>query len=288
MTVLVTGANGEFGRAVLAQVRRLAPELAVIATVRDIEAATGAEFEGVDVRAGNFDEPALAGAFAGADTVFLNATFFGVAPELRGARVANAIAAASSAERILLTTWPDLDNCPIPAVAGYRDSERQLRSAGPDWTILRLGAGLGDAVARDVVWGIRDGEIVAPAGDARATPAAIDDLAEAAAVAITGAGHENRVYELTGPDAVSWPDLARLAGELDGRDIPFRDLDDAEYRARLAGQSLPPSLIDGLLDLYGAFRSGWNAKPTATLGELIGRAPVAGIDAVRQRAERQR
>jgi NAD(P)H dehydrogenase (quinone) len=290
MTVVVTGANGELGRSIVQGLIRASTGERIVATVRDVDAAGDLTAQGVSVLPGSFDDPSnLARAFAGADTVFVNATFFGVAPELRGQRVANAIdaAAKAGASRILLTTWPDLDNCPMPVIADYRESEALIRAAGPAWTVLRLGYGIADAVGRDVLWGIKDGELVAPAGKAATTPAAISDLAEAGVAAILSNDYNGRVLELSGPNAVTWSDLAGLASELSGRDIRYRDVTDDEYREFLAARDLHPALADSLVGLYSAFRSGWDNTPTDQLATLIGHAPTSGIDAVRLRVQRQ-
>lgn len=90
-----------------------------------------------------------------------------------------------------------------------------------------------------MIWARRDGELVAPAGDARCVPAAAADLAEAAAVAIARPGHENATYELTGPRAIDWTDLAALAASIDGRSIRYRPVEPDEYRRYLAARGFP-------------------------------------------------
>lgn len=289
MPIVITGANGEFGRGVLNAVAALAPGEHVVASVRDVARAADLQERGIEVRPGSFDEPdALPAAFSGADTVFVNATFFGADTELRRRRVAAAIRAAADAgaARIVVTTWPNLDRTALPNVKDFVETERIVRAAGPSWTILRLGYGLADAVARDVVWARRDGELIAPAGHARCAPAAVSDLMDAAAATIVGPGHENTRYEFTGPRAIGWTDLAALAASIDGRDIRYRPVEDGEYRAYLAAQGLPGRVIDGLLGLYAEFRSGWAATPAPDLGRLLGRDPVDTLDAVSQRVAR--
>jgi NAD(P)H dehydrogenase (quinone) len=286
MTIAITGAHGEFGRAVLENVARFAPHEKLVATVRNPADSTELTERGIEVRPGSFDEPeALRRSLQGVDVVFVNATFFGVAPELRGERVGNAIDAAADAgaSRIVLTSWPDLEHTSVSVVQDYIGSEARLRAAGPAWTILRLGSGLADAVARDVMWARRDGELVAPAAGAISRPAAIRDLAEASGAVVAGAGHEGRLYELRGPDAVSWTDLAAIAGDLDGLRVQYRSVSETEYKEYLETQGLPGTVIDGLLQLYAAFRSGWAGSSDSTLAELLGRAPVSGVDAVRAR-----
>jgi NAD(P)H dehydrogenase (quinone) len=286
MTIVITGANGELGRGVLEAVAGHVPAQHIVATVRDVARAAELDERGIDVRPGSFDEPdTLGSSFAGAQTVFINATFFGAATELRGRRIATAIRAAADAgaSRIVLTTWPNLDHAHIPNVQDYVHSERLIMEAGPAWTILRLGYGLADAVARDVMWARRDGELIAPAADALCTPAAAPDLIDAAAATIVGSGHENQLYEITGPRAIDWNDLAALASSIDGRELRYRPVQDGDYREYLAAQELPIAVIDGLLGLYAEFRAGWSAQPSPTLGQLIGRTPIDTIQAVRQR-----
>jgi NAD(P)H dehydrogenase (quinone) len=288
MTLVITGANGEFGRVVVDTAVAAAPGERIIASVRDPAQSRDLLDRGIEVRAGSFDDTdQLRDAFDGADTVVVNATFFAATADLRGQRVASAIRAAADvgARRIVLTTWPDLDNCDIPDVQDYVASEALVRSVGPKWTILRFGAGLADALARDVIWARRDGELVAPAAQATSVPAAARDLAEATARVATGAGHDDKLYELTGPRAIDWSDLASLASEADATPRPYRAVTDAEYRDCLAGLGLPENYVDGLLALYSAFRSGWNSRPDATLARLLGRDPVDPIDAVRERLE---
>jgi NAD(P)H dehydrogenase (quinone) len=286
MTIVITGANGEFGRGVLEAVAGHMPEQQIVATVRDIKRAAGLQERGIDVRPGSFDEPdTLDSSFAGAETVFINATFFGAATEARGRRIATAIHAAADAgtSRIVLTTWPNLDHAHIPNVQDYTHSERLVREAGPAWTILRLGYGLADAVARDVMWARQDGELIAPAADALCTPAAVPDLIDAAAATIVGSEHENQLYEITGPRAIGWNDLADLASSIDGRELRYRPVEDGDYREYLTARGMPIAVIDGLLGLYAEFRAGWSAQPSPTLGQLINRTPIDTLHAVRQR-----
>jgi NAD(P)H dehydrogenase (quinone) len=277
MGIAVTGGNGEFGRAVLAHLPNLA-QGPVVATVRDISKA--GKLPGVDYRPGDFDDPAtLRASLAGADTVLINATFFGADPSLRLPRVTAAIGAATSAgvRRIVLTSWPKLENATMPSVQDYRELETVLRTAGPAWTIVRLNIGLADALARDVVWGRQTGGIVAPARDASAAPAAISDLAAATAIVLASPRHEGEVLELTGPDELNWNDLSAAAG------VPFRAVSGQEYIAYLAEKfGLPPETRALLTALYADFRDG-RSGATGTLRNLLDRPAVPGIEAVEAR-----
>jgi NAD(P)H dehydrogenase (quinone) len=280
MSIAVTGGNGEFGCTVLEALGKRTRE-PLVTTVRDLGKAR--RIEGVDYRPGDFDRPdSLRSSLSGIDAVLINATFFGADPSLRRRRVSSAIGAAAEAGvgRIVLTSWPDLDRATLPAVQDYKHLEALVKTAGPAWTILRLGYGLPTALARDVVWAKSGGELVAPAAGARVTPADVADIAEAAAVVLTQPGHDSVVHELSGPDSITWDQLAELAG------LPFRAVSDDAYRDYLARFNLSAEVAQQLIDMYADFRSDWAAAPTFTLGDLIGHAPVPGIEAVNRQVSR--
>ena len=146
------------------------------------------------------------------------------------------------------------------------------------YALSRLSPAAMRRLARDVVWGRKAGELVAPAKDGRVTPAAITDLAEAAAAVLTQAGHDGEVFELTGPNAIGWHDVAKLAG------VPFRAVPDDEYVAYLTGTfNLPDAAARQLTALYADFRGPWASTPTTTVADLIGRPALPGTEAVRRR-----
>jgi NAD(P)H dehydrogenase (quinone) len=277
MTIAVTGGNGEFGRAVVEflTVRTTGP---VLATVRDL--AKARPLDGVEYRPGDFADPdALRSSLDGVGTVLVNATFFGADPSQRLPLVSAAITAAAEAgvARIVLTSWPDLDQATHASVQDYLELEQQVKRAGPAWTILRFGYGLADAVARDVTWARRGGELVAPAADGTVTPAAVTDLAESTAAVLSSPDTDQSVLEITGPDAISWQDLAQLAG------VPYRPVTDDDYRTYLQRFDMPAPVADQLVGLYADMRSDWASTPTPVLETLLGHPAVPGIEAVARR-----
>jgi NAD(P)H dehydrogenase (quinone) len=231
------------------------------------------------VRHGDFDAPeTLPEAFSGAETVLVNGTNYGAAPERRGAQRAAAIdaARAAGAERLVVVSWQDLDRCPLAMATDFPGTERLVIGSG---TILRMTYGMAASLARDVQWARIAGELVAPAGNARATPAATGDLAEATANVLLEGVHDGKVYDLSGPDPITWDDLAALAGE----GIAYRPVtDDEEYRAHVLRLGFPAAVVDGLNAYYAAFRAGWANTPTADLARLLHRAATPSLEAVRQ------
>lgn len=283
--IIVTGANGIFGRHIADRLLDWIPAGDLAVSVRDPAAAAPLAARGVDVRHGDFNDPAtLTKAFTGARTVFINGTNYGTPPADRARQQAAAIGAAraAGAARIVVTSWQELENCPLAMAADFPATEKLAATSGTGWTILRLAFGMDVALARDVRAAMDAGTLTAPAGTAHATPAAAADLAEAAASVLTGPGHEGMTYELTGPDAISWHDLAALAGRLSGTQISYSPVPDAEFRAQSLAAGWPPGAVDGLLDYYAALRAGWAATPRTDLGVLLGRPATGSLGAVRQ------
>lgn len=282
--ILVTGANGAFGRLVAEQLlaRRPAAELAV--SVRDPAAADALARRGVRVRPGDFDRPeTLAEAFEGAGTVLVNGTNYGAAPDVRARQQAAAIQAAQAAgaDRIVVTTWPDPEHSRFAQVADFPATERRLAASGTPSTVLRLGFGMAASLARDMRSALASGVLAAPAGDARVTPAAAADLAEATANVLVEAGHAGRTYELSGPDAIGWDDLAALATTLRGSPVPYRNVPDEEFRARSLAEGFPAPLVDLLLAYYEELRGEWASVPSPDLARLLGRPATGSLEAVR-------
>jgi hypothetical protein len=170
----------------------------------------------------------------------------------------------------------------VPTVPNYRELETAVQAAGPSWTILRFSSGLADGLARDLVSGQQTGEFVAPAKDAHAIPAAIIDLAAAAAIVPAARQHDGEVLEFAGPDDLGWGNLANGAG------VPFRavsDDDNADCVMERFGWQLDTIAL--LTALYADFRAGWS-RSTGTLSDILGRAAAPGLAAVTQRVARFR
>jgi NAD(P)H dehydrogenase (quinone) len=283
--IVVTGANGPVGRLVIDHLLARTPAGELAVSVRDPAQTTRLSDRGVRVRHGDVDRPdTLRDAFAGATTVLINATNYGTPSETRARQQAAAVDAAltAGAGRIVFTGWQDLDRCPLDFVRDFAATEKLITTSGTGWTILRMTYAMAASLVRDVRASMDTGTLTAPAGDARATPAAVTDLAEATANVLTEAGHDGRTYELTGPDAIGWQDLASLASRLAGREIRYRPTSGEECRAQWTAAGWPPATIEMLIAYYDAFRSGWAGTPRPDLADLLRRPAISSLDAVRQ------
>jgi NAD(P)H dehydrogenase (quinone) len=269
--IVVTGATGLLGGAVVERLLGKVPAAEIGVSVRDPAKATALADRGVRVRRGDYDDAAsLAHAFEGAEQVLLVSAAATGEPALRQHATAIDAARAAGVRRIVYTSHMGAN--PASAFAPMPDhaaTEAMLADSGLAFTALRNGfytsSGrmlLGQA--------FETGELAAPA-DGPVSWTAHDDLAEAAAIVLTDEGRfEGPTPPLTGSAAL---DLAGLAAEALGRPIRRTVLTDAQYR-----EALPEPVAEMLLGLFAASRAGEFAAVDPTLGELLGRPPLTVRD----------
>lgn len=121
----------------------------------------------------------------------------------------------------------------------------------------------------------RSGRFALPA-DGPVAWTAHADLAEATAAVLADEGRfEGPTPPLTGAQALTFDDLAAVAGELTGRTVTRTTLPDDRFREQLVGQGVPAGTADQLLGIFAAARAGEFATVDPTLATLLGRAPTA-------------
>jgi uncharacterized protein YbjT (DUF2867 family) len=113
----------------------------------------------------------------------------------------------------------------------------------------------------------------AAAGDARISAVDVRDLADIAVAALTSSRHDNRVYSLTGPEALTFGDMARQLSKAVGRTVTFVDVPPQAMRAALADLGLPDWQADGLLEEFAMYRRGEAAGAESGVRDALGRPP---------------
>ncbi|AWJ95010.1 NAD(P)-dependent oxidoreductase (plasmid) [Azospirillum baldaniorum] len=242
MTIAVTGATGQLGRLVIARLKETLPASGIVALVRS--PAKAADL-GVEAREADYGNPeTLARALAGVDTLLLiSSNEIGQ----RAAQHRNVVNAAKAAGvgRIVYTSLLHADRSPLSLAEEHRATEADIKASGIPFTILRNGwytenhtGSVGAALA--------GGAFIGSAGDGRISSATRADYADAAVAVLTGTGHEGKTYELAGDEAVTLADLAAEISRQSGKDIPYRNLPEADYAAILAGFGLPEAFAKGI------------------------------------------
>lgn len=115
------------------------------------------------------------------------------------------------------------------------------------------------------------GKLFAPASDARVAMIDPGDVAAVAAAALVDRGHAGRTYVVTGPEALTYDDIA-LSQATDCT-IEFVDVPDEGARDGMLQAGMPEFVVDFLVRLFGALRAGAQAVPTDTVRAVTGGEP---------------
>lgn len=205
-------------------------------------------------------------ALAGVDALYL----LGPYAEPDGIRlVPELLAAAPGLRRVVHLSIQGVHDLPdaIPMAAW----EQHVRDSGAEWTILRpnwfmqnFGSGFAAAL-RD------NGELRLPAGDAAVSFVDTRDIGEVAAAALAEPGHAGRVYDLTGPEALSHAEAVATIARASGRDMHYVALTPEQHVAELRAAGRPEWSIGWQAKLYELIRDGRNAPVTDVVEQVTGR-----------------
>jgi NAD(P)H dehydrogenase (quinone) len=270
MSIVVTGATGQLGRLVIADLLGRGVEASgIAAVVRDPDKAADLAARGVEVRVGDYDRPeTLRSALrAGERVLFVSGSEVGK----RVAQHSALIDAAREAGVGLLAYTGVLGGpaADFRLADEHKATEELILASELPYTFLRNGW-YTDVYTQNLGTVLEHGAVVASAGEGRLASAARADYAEAAAAVLTGEGHENAVYELSGDTAWSFAEYAAAVSEAAGRDIAYRNVGPEQYREILLGAGLPAGLADLLVDVDRAISEGLLAGTSGDLARLIG------------------
>lgn len=271
--IVVTGAAGQLGRAVVKGLLTRLPADRIVASVRDPgKAAAFAEW-GVSVRAGDFARPeGLAAAFAGAEQVLIVSVDKVGEAALQLHRAAIKAARTAGARRVLYTSHMGARANSLFVPASDHAATEAFLAEGGAFTSLRHGF-YAESALHLIGNGLEVGEIRAPE-DGPVSWTSRADLAEADAILLAEEGRLNGITPpLTAPEAFTMADLAAIASELTGREIKRVIVSDDEWRAAKVAQGVPAPMAEMLLGMYRAARRGDFAAIDPTLEALLSRRP---------------
>lgn len=268
--IAITGATGQLGRLVINDLLTKVPAASITAVVRSAAKAADLAAKGVTIRQAGYDDTAaLTKAFAGVEKVLLiSSSEVGQ----RAVQHRNIIAAAKSAgvKLLVYTSLLKADNSPLNLAPEHTDTEAAIKASGIPFVILRNGwysenytASVGPAVA--------NGAFVGSAKDGRISSAARVDYAAAAAAVLVGTPKIGHTYELAGDNAYTLSELAAEISRQTGKNIPYRNLPETDYRDLLVKIGLPAGLAAGLASWDVGASQGALYHPKRELSELIGR-----------------
>ncbi len=119
----------------------------------------------------------------------------------------------------------------------------------------------------------REGTIYAPAGRGRVGFVAASDVAKVAARVLTGSGEQDRVYVLSGPEALGYRDVAERISAVFARKVDYTDLPAERAREQMLGSGLTSWQVEGTLEWFDWIRSGAADSVTTDVREVTGQDP---------------
>jgi uncharacterized protein YbjT (DUF2867 family) len=152
-------------------------------------------------------------------------------------------------------------------------SERAVQESGAESTVVRASWFSQNFSEHFLLEPVLSGVIALPAGDVAEPFVDVDDVADVAVAALTEDGHEEQVYEVTGPRLLTFADAADEIAKAAGRDIQYRSVTPAEYVAAAVDYGVPAEEVEPLAELFTRVLDGRNANLTDGVKRALGREP---------------
>ena len=285
--IVVTGASGQFGGAAAKLLLEQCASEDLVLLSRTPEKLADFAAKGAEVRRADFDDPtSLSQAMADGERMLLIST------ARVGSRVGqhrNAIEAAVAAgvRHIVYTSLINADRPDNPAIVknDHRATEEIMEKSGAEWTFLRdsqYSEAIAGAMAIPaLIAGVKPDNC----GDGRVGFVSRDDCVAVAAGVLTQAGHGNKAYPLTGPEALSIPQALAMVSELAGKPIEVQPVDDEGMVAYFDSLGVPrhasdivpdgpiPWSSDDMVTFGQAIREGFFDEVTDCVERITGRPP---------------
>lgn len=279
MTIGITGAGGQLGTSLVRNALSRVPASSIVAVTRSPAKLETFSQQGVQVRAGDFNNPAgLPDAFSGIERLVIIPTG-DLQPGVRTKQHTAAIQAAVKAGVRHVTyistvsARPDRNNVLFDS---HFATEQALINSGAAWTILRMSCYM-ETLVDGAKRAIASGSYSAVPG----APAAYvlrDDIAAAAAGILATSGHDGITYHATGPVSISQPEIAAAVAKASGKPVAFAPITGPQQRAGLEAAGLPAALVDTFFGFQAALRAGAFDLVTRDVERLSGKPAESPAD----------
>ena len=267
--ILVLGATGKVGQEVVRQLA--AAGVPVRALVRDPARASHIRLPGVEIAVGDLGQPeTLDRALTGVDRLFLLSPPHPDQVELQG----NGIDAARRAGtrhivKVSVAGGPDSGT---QIGRWHWTTEKQIEASGVVFTFLRPNFYMQQMLifAPSIA---ATGSFSLPMGTGEVSLVDARDVAAVAVCALTEEGHDRKIYDLTGPEALSFDAIADELSRATGKRISYVHVPPEYARKQLFGSGMPRWLVDDMLILCASFRDGYGAGVSSTVRDVTKQAP---------------
>ena len=285
--IIVSGASGQFGSQAVEKLLEKCPAQDIVALSRSTDKLSHFAQKGVEIRQADFDRAdGLEDSMAGGEKLLLiSTTMVGQRPRQHG----NAINAAKAAgvKHIVYTSIVDGGNADHPAVEqrDHYETEQLLRQSGLAWTIL-YNSQYSEAIATAMaIPALQAGVKPDNCGDGKIAFVSRDDCVDVAVGVLTQDGHENKTYNVTGPELISVPEAMAMVSEMAGKPIEIVPVDDegmyeyfdslgvARRSEDLGPDDAIPWASEGMVTFGQAIREGYFDVTSDAVERIAGHQP---------------
>jgi len=152
----------------------------------------------------------------------------------------------------------------------HREIEIYLENSGLPYTVLRPASFMQNFVQYSADSIRNEDKIYMPLGQGKIGYIDVQDIAEVARIVLTSPDHINKIYELTGPEALTVNDVAHALTQATNRLIVYVDVPEEVAAAAMAQNHLPDWMVSAMLELHGMAKAGYAGNITNTVEKLTG------------------
>lgn len=291
-TYAITGASGHFGRGVARHLLSWGvPAAQLVLLSRSPQKLGEFAAQGVSVRFGDFDDPAaMRKGLTGVDKMLM------ISALKVGFRIPQhnrAIEAARQAgvEQVFYTSFIGKEpGNPSLAVVDHRGTEEALRQSGLLWTSLRDAQYADAFVEAAPRVPLRTGQWEGATQDGRMPFVTREDCIRSAAAAMLAKDTQNRIFNITGPQGLTYRAVSQIIAEVAGKPIDWIDVTPQQRYAFFDALGVPrvavpdhsvdaiPWSSDDMVSLEIGIRDGWFDIESDDVFALTGRKPQSFRD----------
>ena len=262
--ILITGGTGHVGpELITALLPAQAGHIRVLTRNPDAVFPDGTQKVVADL--GDSD---LAPVLDGVDAVFLLTDGLRIAAH--DDRVVSAALRAGVERIVKLSVLSVGHDATDPITTWHRTGEEAIRDSGIGWTFLRPTAFMSNALNWTPMI-TTDRVVHSPFAAGRAALGDPADIAAVAAACLTQGGHNDRVYELTGPEPLSPPDQVAILSQVLDRDLRYAEADPAATLAQWVSYGMPDELADAIMEQFRSTLEPYNSEPTGDITTVTSR-----------------
>jgi uncharacterized protein YbjT (DUF2867 family) len=268
--ILVTGASGNVGKMVLREVAKSgAKHRAMYRSAAEAAKAPS----GTETVIADFTKPeTLNAALRAVDSVFLVCSPIPDLVQMESNMIDACLAAGVN--HVVLNSAIGAGEYDKSFPSWHRKVEDTLRGTRLSWTILRPNSFHQNVVAFFAPTIRAEGVFYSSMRDAKNSFVDIRDLAAVAAKSLAGGEHAGKTYELNGPEAISYTQLAEKISKAAGRDVRYVDIPMEAQKKAMLQRGTPEWLVTALLELQQYYLRGKGRDVDGLLEKVLRRAPI--------------